>query len=265
MGPASHVFVDDLTALELSDEDRRHLERVLRLRPGEEVTASDGHGGWRRLRYRGSGLVEPDGDIEHHPALTPAVTVGFALTKGERPEWAVQKLTEAGVDHIVPFVAARTVVRWDGEKGARQVMRLRAVARSAAMQSRRVRLPVVHDLADFAVAVALAADLGASGAGPDSGPAAGLGSGSTAGPGSGSTAGPGSWSGAALAHPGGPPPNLIRPAVLVGPEGGFSDDELGVGLPTVGLGPSILRAETAAMAAGVLLCALRGNLVLPAG
>jgi 16S rRNA (uracil1498-N3)-methyltransferase len=233
MGPATHVFVEDLTRVVLSDEDRRHLERVLRLRPGEEVTASDGEGGRRRLRYRGSGLVEADGDIEHHPAPAPAVTVGFALTKGERPEWAVQKLTEAGVDHIVPFVAARTVVRWDGEKGARQVVRLRAVARSAAMQSRRLWLPVIHDLVDFAAAVALAGDLGVSGA--------------------------------ALAHPGGSPPSLLRPAVLVGPEGGFSDDELSCGLAAVGLGPGILRAETAAMAAGVLLCALRANLVLPAG
>jgi 16S rRNA (uracil1498-N3)-methyltransferase len=242
MGPATHVFVDDLTTLELSDEDRRHLERVLRLRPGEEVTASDGRGGRRRLRYRGSGLVEPDGDIERHPAAAPAVTVGFALTKGERPEWTVQKLTEAGVDHIVPFVAARTIVRWDGEKGARQVMRLRAVARSAAMQSRRDWLPAVHDLSDFAAAVALATDLGVSATGV-----------------------PGAGSGAALAHPGGPPPSLLRPAVLVGPEGGFTDEELGCGLPAVGLGPSIFRAETAAMAAGVLFCALRGKLVLPAG
>jgi 16S rRNA (uracil1498-N3)-methyltransferase len=244
MGPATHVFVDDLSEPSLSDEDRRHLERVLRLRPGEEVTAADGEGGWRRLRYAGSGRVEPDGDIEHRPAAEPAISVGFALMKGERPEWTVQKLTEAGVDHIVPFVAARSVVRWDGEKGARQVTRLRAIARSAAMQSRRVRLPVVHDVTDFATAAALAVNLGG---------------GST---GHGGLAGSG---GAALAHPGGRPPSLDRPALLVGPEGGFSDEELGYGLPAVGLGPTTLRAETAALAAGVLLCALRGNLVLPVG
>jgi 16S rRNA (uracil1498-N3)-methyltransferase len=135
-------------------------------------------------------------------------------------------------------------VRWEGEKGARQVTRLRAVARSAAMQSRRVRLPAVHDVCDFAAAAALAVDLGRR-------PGAAL-------------AHPGGRPGAALAHPGGRPPGLDRPAVLVGPEGGFTDDELGCGLPAVDLGSTNLRAETAAMAAGVLLCAIRSNLVRPA-
>ncbi|HEY2300810.1 MAG TPA: RNA methyltransferase PUA domain-containing protein, partial [Acidimicrobiales bacterium] len=56
-GSAAHVFVDSLapSALELGDEDRHHLERVLRLRRGEEVTASDGRGRWCRCRYAGSG------------------------------------------------------------------------------------------------------------------------------------------------------------------------------------------------------------------
>lgn len=232
MVPATHVFVDDLARAELSDADRHHLERVLRIRPGEKISAADGRGGWRRFRLAGAGRLEPDGPLEHHPAPAPEVTVGFALTKGERPEWTVQKLTEVGVDRIVPFVAARTVVRWDGEKGARQVGRLRAVARSAAMQSRRDRLPVVDDVVAFEAAVALAGPAGA------------------------------------LAHPEGRPPSLDRPAVLVGPEGGFTDEELAgalaAGLTTMGLGPRNQRAETAAMAAGVLLCGLRANVVGPA-
>jgi 16S rRNA (uracil1498-N3)-methyltransferase len=229
MGSAAHVFVDDLCRPELSDEDRHHLERVLRLRPGEEVTAADGRGGWRRLRYGAAGTLEPLADLQQRPAAQPAVTVAFALTKGQRPEWTVQKLTESGVDRIVPFVTPRSVVRWDGEKGARQVERLRAIARAAAMQSRQARIPEVTGVVDFAAAVGLA------------GPAA------------------------ALAHPGGDPPGLDRPAVLVGPEGGFNDEELSCGLATVGLGVSVLRAETAALAVGILLCALRANLVRPAG
>ncbi|GAC1382341.1 MAG: 16S rRNA (uracil(1498)-N(3))-methyltransferase [Acidimicrobiales bacterium] len=66
---------------------------------------------------------------------------------------------------------------------------------------------------------------------------------------------PSDVAGAALAHFGGEPVGLGRP-ILIGPEGGWSDGELGT-VPTVSLGPNVLRAETAALAAGVLLTALR--------
>jgi 16S rRNA (uracil1498-N3)-methyltransferase len=148
------------------------------------------------------------------------VTVAFAVVKGERPEWAVQKLTEIGVDRIVPLQTARSVVRWPlGESGG-QVARLRRVAREAAVQSRRVWLPVVDGVTPFE---ALA--------------------------------------GGALAHPGGAGPSLEQPTVLVGPEGGWDDAELASGRPLVGLGPSVLRTETAAVVAGALLCALRAGIV----
>ena len=66
----------------------------------------------------------------------------------------------------------------------------------------------------------------------------------------------------ALAHFGGEPPSVRAPAVAVGPEGGWDPAE-GSGRPRVGLGPTVLRAETAAVAAGLLLCALREGLVEP--
>jgi 16S rRNA (uracil1498-N3)-methyltransferase len=223
------VFVDDLESPALIAEDRHHLERVLRLRPGEAVTVSDGRGGWRLCRYTPGSLVA-DGDIEQSPPLFPSLTIGFALTKGDRPEWVIQKLTEVGIDEIVPFVTHRTVVRLDGEKGRRRLDRLRAVARGAAMQSRRVWLPAVHDLAPFAAVVA---QLGPS---------------------------------AAMAHPGSSGRvSLDRPAILVGPEGGFTPEELAADLPLVDLGPGILRAETAALASGVLLAGLRSGVIHPAG
>jgi 16S rRNA (uracil1498-N3)-methyltransferase len=223
------VFVADLERPELDAADRHHLDRVLRLRAGEEVTASDGVGGWRRCEYAGDGRVVAVGDIEVEARPTPLVTVAFALTKGERPEWTVQKLAEAGVDRIVPMTTGRSVVRWDGEKAARQVVRLRSVARAAAKQSRQVWLPVVDHAVAFAALVPV-----------------------------------GSGDGLALAHMGGGPPSLERPVVLVGPEGGWDESELASGLPLVTLGPTVLRAETAAMAAGVLLCGLRAGVVGPA-
>ena len=72
------------------------------------------------------------------------MTVGFALTKGEHPEWAVQKLTEAGVDRIVIMTAERCVTRWAPSSASRHLERLREVARHAAMQSRRSWLPTVE-------------------------------------------------------------------------------------------------------------------------
>lgn len=222
---AAHVFVDDLAEPALTDEDRHHVERVLRLRPGEPVSLSDGRGGYRMAALGSSGGLEPTSEITSHPRPRPPVTVGFALVKGDRPEWIVQKLTEAGVDLIVPFVAGRSVVKWDDDKAARHAERWRAIARGAAMQSRRTWLPEVAEVRSFADALA-------------------------------STA-------AAIADMDGDPPSLDAPAVLVGPEGGWTPEERAASERRVVLGRHVYRAETAAVAAGVLLCALRGGLIEP--
>jgi len=140
---AAHVFVDDIEAPALAADDAHHLARVLRLRAGEEVTVTDGRGGWRLCAFAEGARLETIGAVERVSPPPVAVTVAFALTKGDKPELAVQKLTELGVDRIVPLAADRSVVQWDDAKAARNVERLRAVARAAAMQSRsRKRLPM---------------------------------------------------------------------------------------------------------------------------
>jgi 16S rRNA (uracil1498-N3)-methyltransferase len=217
----AHAFVVDLDGPELDADDRHHLERVLRLRPGEAVTVSDGRGRWRVCRFAAGGALEVDGPIVTADEPAPALTIAFALVKGERPEWVVQKLTEVGIDRIVPFVAERSVVRWDEGKAARQHERLVHVAREASMQSRRVWLPKVDPVTTFAEAAALP--------------------------------------GAARADRGGERPSLATPVLLVGPEGGWSDAERAAPLRRVGLGPTVLRAETAAVAAGVLLANARDS------
>jgi 16S rRNA (uracil1498-N3)-methyltransferase len=239
---SAQVFVDDVAQPQLSSDGAHHLARVLRLRDGEEVIVSDGAGHWARTRWAGAGdggALEPlrdvqgvggDGSVQFDQPATPALTVAFAPTKGERPEWVVQKLTELGIDRIVPLQSERSVVRWDGTRGAGTVERLRRVAREAAGQCRRVWLPEVADVVRFA-------DL------------AGLG-------------GPGQ---VVLAQLSGDRPSTAQRVVAVGPEGGWSGDELESGLPTVGFGLSVLRAETAAVTAGALMVSLRTGTVASVG
>lgn len=221
--PGPLVFVADVDRPVLDGEDRHHLARVLRLRPGDPLTVADGAGRWRPCRFADE--PEPDGEVEVEGAPAPAITVAFAPVKGDRPEWVVQKLTELGVDRIVPFTADRSVVRWDGDRAGRQLERLRRVAREAAMQCHRARLPEVAPVTTFAAVAGLP--------------------------------------GAALADRSGRAPSIDRPILLVGPEGGWSDAERAVGLPAVGLGDLVLRAETAALAGATLLAALRRGLVAP--
>lgn len=225
------VYVDDLHEPALSPEDRHHLGSVRRLRDGETVIACDGAGSYVACRARGgrSGFaLEPDGAVSSTPAALPVLTVGFSLAKGDRTEWAVAKLAELGVDRIVPLVCERTVVRPEDGTGRRRADRLRRIAREAAMQARRLHVPTVDDVTTFAVATATS-------------PAA------------------------ALAEPGGGRLDLGHPVVLVGPEGGWSRSERSLGLAEVTLGPSVLRVETAALAAATLLGGLRAGLVRSPG
>jgi 16S rRNA (uracil1498-N3)-methyltransferase len=235
---AAQVFVDDPAAPALADADAHHLDRVLRLHPGEEVVVTDGRGSWARATWRGGAGLEPvhgapgiggDGAVHHEPAAAPALTVAFAPVKGERPEWVVQKLTELGIDRIVPLSSERSVVRWSGARGAATVERLRRVAREAAAQCRRVWLPEITDVVRFDELPTL------GGAGE-----------------------------VVLAQLSGDRPTLRQHVVAVGPEGGWSSDELAAGLPTVGFGLSVLRAETAAVTAGALLASLRTGTVAAA-
>jgi 16S rRNA (uracil1498-N3)-methyltransferase len=223
---SAHFFVGSLDQPILDDDDRHHAERVLRLRSGETVSVTDGDGGLLVGRFVAGGSVEPVSEVTRTPPAEHPVAVGFALVKGGRPEWIVQKLTECGVDRMIPFTAARSVVQWDAAKAARQADRLARVAREAAMQSRQVRLPVIEPVRPFADAAA---------------------------------------GDAVLADLEGDPPRWPSGPVLVGPEGGWSPEERSAASGFVCFGRSVLRAETAAVAAGVLLTGLRAGVVQAAG
>lgn len=211
------MFVDDLAgdALELDPADEHHLRRVLRLRPGAYVSVSDGQGAWRWALLGATGL-EAAGEPQTVVALQPAITVAFALVKGDRPEWIVQKLTELGVDVVLPFESARTVVRWRGTpKADHHLARLRKVAREAAMQSRRVHLPEITTVRAVEEVFADPA--------------------------------------MAAAEPGECLPTTAITALAIGPEGGFTSAELALAARRVALPGAILRSDTAAISAGVVL------------
>jgi len=223
---AAHVFVDDVGHPDLSAEDRHHLERVLRLRSDEKITVGDGAGRWRWCRLGGSGgPLSPLSGVFTDPRPEPTLTVALALTKGHRPELAVQKLTEIGIDRIALFSARRSVARWNPERAIHHLDRLRRVAREAASQSRRVWLPVIEPVVDFEEVAGRP--------------------------------------GAVMAERNGRPLAVPDLLVMIGPEGGWDPAELESGPPQVGLGPGVLRAETAALAAGVILCGLRAGIISP--
>ncbi|MHB1509582.1 MAG: RsmE family RNA methyltransferase [Acidimicrobiales bacterium] len=259
------VYVDDLESPEVRAEDSRHLWTVLRLQKGETVVVCDGQGRYRGCTVAtastGGGADEPaatalsgrssrrrgrEGALVLLPATevlekrraVPALTVGFSLAKGDRNDWAVAKLSELGVDRIVPLMCERTTVRLNQQQALHQHERLRRIAREASMQARRIWLPEVLDVVALADAPSrLCGD---------------------------ERSGGGIGNGIALAEPGGPGLSLATPTVLVGPEGGFTPAELAMGLRVVGLGDTVLRIETAAIAAGTILSALRAGLLSPA-
>ncbi len=144
----AHVFCRGLDdTLVLDGLDGHHLARVLRVRAGEVVTVSDGETAWRQYTVREvrGGDVGLDAASPQHVVEfpRPRIAIAFALTKGSKPETTVQHLTELGVDRIVPFFAAHSIVRWDDAKVRSAHDRFQTIAREASMQSRRVALPEI--------------------------------------------------------------------------------------------------------------------------
>ena len=217
---AAHVFVQSVETPSLSTDDQHHLLKVLRVKSTDQITVSNGFGAWI------TATINKDGDVIATSGLFVVeppkwkLCVAFAPVKGEKPELIVQKLTELGIDEIIPLApTARSVVRWDAAKSEKQTDRLQRVANEASMQSRRVWLPVVHPVTHLAELV--------------------------------------SRTEIACAEPGGVEVASMHRTIVVGPEGGFAPDELDGSVSRVSLGESVLRAETAAIVAGALMTRCR--------
>ncbi|HEY0700727.1 MAG TPA: 16S rRNA (uracil(1498)-N(3))-methyltransferase [Micromonospora sp.] len=228
--------VDEFT---LDGPEGHHAATVQRLRVGETLLLSDGRGGVAdavvttvgrgRLEVTVTGRRQVD-------RSGPRLVVVQGIAKGDRGELAVQTMTEAGVDEIVPWAAARCVVQWRAERGGRARDRWAATAREAAKQARRPWLPVVAGDPDEPT-VAVARRIGAAAAGFVLHEEADL-----------------ALSAVDL-------PSAGDVVLVVGPEGGITDGELAAlvaaGAVPVRLGPEVLRTSTAGVAA---LAELSGRL-----
>ncbi len=218
----------------LSGPEGRHAATVRRITPGERVDVTDGAGGIAEcvVTHARPGVLElAVCGRRVQPPPDPVVVVVQALPKAERSQLAVELMTEAGVDVVVPWAAQRCITQWHGERGKRALERWRMTAREAAKQARRARFPDVTELAALADVVALVRSAAC----------------------------------AVLLDPGGPDALSTLPLppsggllVIVGPEGGVSHAEAvaltAAGARTAHLGPTVLRTSTAGVvAASVLL------------
>jgi 16S rRNA (uracil1498-N3)-methyltransferase len=229
----AHVFVERLDdRCEITGSDGHHLQRARRIAKGETVTAADGAGAWRRYEVVASAggrlHLAARTEVREEPVVIPSIGLALALTKGGI-DAVVARVTELGVARITPLLTRRTVVRWDAAKTAQVIDRLRGIAREAAAQSRRARLPAIDEPASVETLVGRDDVVVAERAGA-------------------------------------PPSDLAIPAggtwtVAIGPEGGFAPEELDAlaSAPRLRLGPYTLRAETAPVAAVAVLMARVGE------
>jgi 16S rRNA (uracil1498-N3)-methyltransferase len=234
------LFVDPQAlragSLVVEGDDHHYLFRVRRLRPGSVVTLFDGAG-----REAGASVTSVSADLAvltieppHQVALpqTCHLIMMPALIKGERMDFCIQKLVELGVGEIVPVCTARTVVRLSGERARRRHERFVDIARDAARQSRRATVPEIRDIVELDEALRGVAQV----------PLKLL-----------------LWTReqerSLRQVVAAPLPHTI--CALIGPEGGFTPDEVeravAAGFEPVGLGPQVLRAETAALAVAAVL------------
>lgn len=215
-------------------DEAHHAVAVRRVRAGERVVLTDGAGVSVEGPVASTGKRVFTLSVETVSAVeppAPEVVVVQALPKGERGELAVEVLTEIGVARIVPWAASRSVAVWKGERAAKSLARWRSTAREAAKQARRSWFPEVAELASTAEVAALVADADLAVVLHEEA----------------------TDSLAAVDVPAG------RIVVIVGPEGGLSDDEVtafvGAGAVSVRLGAEVLRTSTAGVAAVAALLA----------
>lgn len=136
------------TSVHIEGEDVHHITRVMRMKPGDRIICSNGCGRdvlavieSIRDQYVLAAIIQ---ELEQTRELPVEVTVAQSLPKGDKMDWIVQKTTELGARRIIPFISSRTVIRWSDDKSARRRQRWQKIAKEAAEQAHRSRIPSVE-------------------------------------------------------------------------------------------------------------------------
>ncbi|MCF8178666.1 MAG: 16S rRNA (uracil(1498)-N(3))-methyltransferase [Sulfuritalea sp.] len=225
--------------VEIAADAAHHALKVLRLGDGDTAILFDGRGGqWRAIlnltgkKLRAS-LIEFD-DTDREPPL--AITLAQSLSASDKMDLVVQKAVELGVGTIQPVTAKRGLIKLSGERAQRRVEHWRKIAISACEQSGRNRIPTIAPIIDLPQYLGMAAQ--------ENGLRFVCAPGATE-----------SLRDVALP--------TVPVTVLVGPEGGFEEGELlaarAAGFHPIGLGPRVLRTETAGLGAIAAMMALWGD------
>lgn len=227
--------------LRLDGDQARYIGRVLRLRPGDRVRVFNGDDGEFDAHIqkvtKSSAELLVEGPIDSAPESALKLHLVQGVSRGERMDFVIQKATELGVKRITPVFTEYGVVRLDDKRGAKRRDHWQGVAESACEQCGRIRPPLID------APVALNNWFGMSARETDTD---------------------------LILRPGAPTAlaSIDTPAtkvcLLIGPEGGFSDQEYDdaqlAGFTAVSLGPRVLRTETAALAAVSVAQSLWGDL-----
>lgn len=227
------------TSVIITDRDVNHIKNVLRLKPGDEISVSNGIDG-REYRCGIEEITDTEvicrlRFIKEDGVELPAKAFLFqGLPKGDKMELIIQKMVELGVYEIIPVEMKRCVVKLDAKKAKAKIARWQSIAEAAAKQNRRAIVPRVHDAMTYSEALEYAKDMdvklvpyemeclcdGTSGM-------------------------DGTRKIIDALCPG------ERIAIFIGPEGGFDEEEIKkaamLGMKTITLGRRILRTETAGM------------------
>jgi 16S rRNA (uracil1498-N3)-methyltransferase len=221
------------TKVTITDDDAHHLTRVMRAEIGDECICSNGidREALVRIIAIDKGVVEAE-IVDHLPMTAESevqVWIAQSLPKGDKMEIVIQKGTEIGAGGFIPFVSERTVVQYDAKKEAKRVERWSKIAKEAAEQAHRNRVPAINSVRSWKQLLSIVNEFDAA------------------------------WIcyeqedetsfrthiRNTLAN------SKAKVLLIVGPEGGFTVEEVeaaaAAGCKSISLGKRILRTETAAM------------------